>query len=257
MFEERDEELKKTRNSKRRGARRHRPLSRSSENLRNNKTFVFGACNSAFRLLLLLARLLLLQNLLDDLLLLDQEGADNAVADAVAASGTTVGALDGLLGLGDLGVLAGAESGKLMREVSQSAPVVMEQIGPRPRQGLQQQRLASGCSTATIERVRSLFDSEFAGCWAPRPSSIVLILPFASGSTYARELGAAVTALGGGAALLDVQKTELATGGLNNSRPVGASVVAKGSRRSAEELRQQPHHDNSSIAIRFVARYRW
>lgn len=70
----------------------------------------FGACDSAFRLLLLLARLLLLQNLLDDLLLLDQEGADDAVPDAVTASRTTVGALDGLLGLGDLGVLAGTES---------------------------------------------------------------------------------------------------------------------------------------------------
>lgn len=66
-----------------------------------------------FRLFLLLARLLLLHHLLDNLLLLDQEGADDSVTDAVAAPGTTVGALDGLLGLGDLGVLAGAESGNL------------------------------------------------------------------------------------------------------------------------------------------------
>ena len=55
----------------------------------------------------------LLHDLLDDLLLLDQEGADDAVAHAVAAPRTTVGALDGLLGAGDLGVLAGAESGDL------------------------------------------------------------------------------------------------------------------------------------------------
>jgi hypothetical protein len=64
-------------------------------------------------LFLLLALLLLLQHLLDDLLLLDEEGTDNAVTDAATASGTTVGALDGLLGLGDLGVLAGSESGNL------------------------------------------------------------------------------------------------------------------------------------------------
>ena len=64
-------------------------------------------------LLLLLALLLLLQHLLDDLLLLNEERTNDAVADAVAASRTTVGALDGLLGLGDLGVLAGAEGGDL------------------------------------------------------------------------------------------------------------------------------------------------
>jgi hypothetical protein len=64
-----------------------------------------------------LAGLLLLQDLLDDLLLLDEEGSHDAVAHAVTASGTAVGALDGLLGLGDLGVLAGAESGNLVVEV--------------------------------------------------------------------------------------------------------------------------------------------
>jgi hypothetical protein len=53
----------------------------------------------------------LLHDLLDDLLLLDQEGADDAVTDAVGAAGATVGTLDGLLGAGDLGVLARAEGG--------------------------------------------------------------------------------------------------------------------------------------------------
>jgi hypothetical protein len=69
------------------------------------------------RLFLLLALLLLLQHLLDNLLLLDEEGSDNTVTDAATASGTTVGALDGLLGLGDLGVLAGSESGNLKRSM--------------------------------------------------------------------------------------------------------------------------------------------
>lgn len=61
------------------------------------------------RLVLLLLRLL--EDLLDDLLLLNKESTDNAVLDAVGASRTTVGALDGLLGAGDGGVFAGAESG--------------------------------------------------------------------------------------------------------------------------------------------------
>lgn len=63
----------------------------------------------ASSLFLLLASALLLQHLLDDLLLLDQERTDDAVAHAVAAPRTTVCALDGLLGLGDLGVLAGPQ----------------------------------------------------------------------------------------------------------------------------------------------------
>lgn len=59
----------------------------------------------------------LLEDLLDDLLLLDEESADDAVLDAVGAAGTTVGALDGLLGAGDGGVLAGAKGGDLLERV--------------------------------------------------------------------------------------------------------------------------------------------
>lgn len=44
--------------------------------------------------------------------------------------------------------------------------------------------------------------------------------------TYTRELGAAVTALGDGSALLDVQNSEVTTGGLDDTGPVGAGVVA-------------------------------
>lgn len=64
-------------------------------------------------LFLLLVLALLLQHLLDDLLLLDQESTDNTVTHAVAASRTAVCSLDGLLGLGDLGVLAGSQGGDL------------------------------------------------------------------------------------------------------------------------------------------------
>lgn len=67
----------------------------------------------ASHLFLLLALALLLQHLLDDLLLLDQECADNSVTHAVAASGAAVCSLDGLLGLRDLGVLAGTQGGDL------------------------------------------------------------------------------------------------------------------------------------------------
>jgi len=49
------------------------------------------------------------QHLLDNLLLLDQESAHDAVSDAVGAAGTTIRTADGLLCFGDGGVLAGAE----------------------------------------------------------------------------------------------------------------------------------------------------
>ena len=55
----------------------------------------------------------LTHDLLHDLLLLNQEGAGDAVLDAVGAAAAAVGAGDGLLGAGDLSVLAGAEGGKL------------------------------------------------------------------------------------------------------------------------------------------------
>merc|ERR1712107_153279 len=57
----------------------------------------------------------LLEHLLDNLLLLNQESTDNAVLDAVGASRSTVGALNGLLGAGNLGVLAGAEGGNTLK----------------------------------------------------------------------------------------------------------------------------------------------
>jgi len=54
-----------------------------------------------------------LDDLLDDLLFLDQESADDSVTDAVSATGTTVSTVDGLLAARDAGVLGGAESGDL------------------------------------------------------------------------------------------------------------------------------------------------
>lgn len=103
--------------------------------------YLFSSQDSKKRicLFLLLASLLLLHDLLDDLLLLDQESADDSVADTVTASGTAVGSLDGLLGLGDLGVLAGAESGDLYGDVCQllvSFVVVLLRCSSREVRGL-------------------------------------------------------------------------------------------------------------------------
>jgi hypothetical protein len=50
-------------------------------------------------------------------------------------------------------------------------------------------------------------------------------LSFSRG-TYARELGAAVTALGDSASLLDVKQTDITTGSLDDSGSVGGGVVA-------------------------------
>jgi hypothetical protein len=66
-------------------------------------------------LALLLLRLL--EHLLDDLLLLNEECSDNTVLDAVRAAGATVRTLDGLLGLGDGGVLAGSEGRDLQKSL--------------------------------------------------------------------------------------------------------------------------------------------
>jgi hypothetical protein len=79
--------------------------------MRHPCSFVVGKKEDLTATLLLL--LGLLHDLLDDLLLLDEESADDTVTDAVGAAGATVGTLDGLLGAGDLGVLARAEGGDL------------------------------------------------------------------------------------------------------------------------------------------------
>lgn len=50
---------------------------------------------------------------LDDLGLLDEESTNDSVTNAVGASRSTVGTLNGLLSLGDLSVLARAEGGDL------------------------------------------------------------------------------------------------------------------------------------------------
>jgi len=57
----------------------------------------------------------LFEHLLHDLLLLDQECANDAVLDAVGAPGTTVGTLYGLLWAGDLCVFTWSESGNALK----------------------------------------------------------------------------------------------------------------------------------------------
>lgn len=83
-----------------------------------------------------------LKDLLYDLLLLDQERTYNAVLDTVGAARTTVSTLNGLLGLGDLGVLAGAESrdsGKLDATVTTlrgSSPLLDVEVTKLSTRGL-------------------------------------------------------------------------------------------------------------------------
>lgn len=54
----------------------------------------------------------------------------------------------------------------------------------------------------------------------------VSLRPCCVDRTYAGQLDAAVTALGGSTALLDVKDAELTTGGLDDTSPVGGGVVA-------------------------------
>lgn len=56
-----------------------------------------------------------LHDLLDNLLLLDEEGAGDAVLDTVGAARAAVRARNGLLGAGDLRVFAGTEGGDLQQ----------------------------------------------------------------------------------------------------------------------------------------------
>lgn len=88
------------------------PMQKSSKKLtRFSHVLAFPLFPFSTHLFLLLG--LLLQHLLHDLLLLDEEGADDAVLHAVGAPRAAVRAADGLLGLRDLGVLAGSEGGEL------------------------------------------------------------------------------------------------------------------------------------------------
>jgi len=63
---------------------------------------------------LVLLLLTLLEHLLHNLLLLDQKRPDHSILDAIRTSRSSVRALDGFLGLGDVGVFAGPEGGDLL-----------------------------------------------------------------------------------------------------------------------------------------------
>ena len=68
---------------------------------------------TAVRLALASLLLRLLEDLLHNLLLLNQESADNTVLDATGTARATVGTADVLLGAGDLGVRARTQGGDL------------------------------------------------------------------------------------------------------------------------------------------------
>jgi hypothetical protein len=73
-------------------------------------------------------------HLLDDLLLLNQESTDDTVLDAVGTARATVGTLDGLGGLGDSGILAGAQGGDLLDMLGQQQAKRKCPVGERSRQ---------------------------------------------------------------------------------------------------------------------------
>ena len=59
-----------------------------------------------------------LDDLLDNLLLLDQESADDSITDAVSAAGTTISTVDGLLAARDASVLGRAKGRDLQIDFS-------------------------------------------------------------------------------------------------------------------------------------------
>jgi len=69
-----------------------------------------------------------------------------------------------------------------------------------------------------------------------------------SKKTYAGQLDTAVTALGGGSALLDVKDTELTTGGLDDPRPVRGGVVS-----ARPELACTPSGMDESVKMKAAA----
>jgi len=78
------------------------------------------ATTTTIRLLLLLSGLVL-ENLLDDLLFLEQKGADDSVSDTSVAERSSVSARHCSLTLGDLLVLLGAKRGNSRESVSASS----------------------------------------------------------------------------------------------------------------------------------------
>ena len=80
--------------------------------------------------------------------------------------------------------------------------------------------------------------SQHSSC-SSRPIRHVAKNSLLSRSTYARELGAAVTALGDSAALLDVKQAEVTTGGLDDPGSVGGGVVAVGEAQVSHGGRKQ------------------
>lgn len=82
-----------------------------------------------------------LEDLLDDLLFLDEEGTDNAIADAVSAARATVGTANGLVSLGELGQLAGTDGLQLHDFFSHSVTLISLPLFSRACSYLHQREL--------------------------------------------------------------------------------------------------------------------
>lgn len=88
--------------------------------------------------------------------------------------------------------------------------------------------ILGGCFPPSIVVDLCLALSVCLGVVVVSPSVVCILIRGIGLKTYTRQLGTAVTALGSGSALLDVQDTQLTTGRLDDTGPVGGGVVAGG-----------------------------
>lgn len=152
-------------------------------------------------LTLLLLRLL--QDLLDNLLLLNQESADDTIPDTVGTSRSSVGALNGLLGAGDLGVFAGSESWDLLEDCvsylksGDDLPATTDlPHESKPPQALVKPHEIQSCYTANIVEIGEAVCPSSTGDPIVTPTPIVQLRVGAFGFTYTWQFGSAVSTLG-------------------------------------------------------------
>lgn len=170
-------------------------------------------------------------DLLHDLLLLDQERAHDTVLDAVRATGPTIGALDGLLGLRDLRVLAGAERGDLWSGVVSYSLgkywahlLLVPPLLSNSWVGVGREGPSKQSERTQIPRTPVCPTSLIPPPWKPTPNHELE----RESLTHPRKADTAVAALGRRTLLLNVKVTEMSTRGLDDADLVAAGVVPVG-----------------------------